>query len=176
MSFVLNKIVDLARYANHFLNGFFDGAQGGDVWFIAGFAVAAMLFSLVLKRRRVVIFSLAIYVVSALYYVLPFEWGLKITGNLWIFLGAVAVIFLLLKSTISNSVYGGYSGGDYSGRIKLFLLSVITLGFLVSTALNFVADIDFLSRAELVGRLFLGDFSRGLWAVLPLAGFFFLRK
>ena len=52
----------------------------------------------------------------------------------------------------------------------------IILGFMVSSALNFVTDVDVLSRIDLVSRLFSGDFSRGVWAILPLAGFLFLRK
>ncbi|MBI2454105.1 MAG: hypothetical protein HYV54_00815 [Parcubacteria group bacterium] len=178
MSSVLNKIVDLARLINAEIDVLLAGAQKTDTLFIAGFIVAAILMALILKRRKIILLSVAIYVVTvvtALYQALPFDWGMEFGNNIWIFIGAVLAVFLLLKSTIASGIYGG-AGGDYAGRIKLFLLSVITLGFLVSSALNFVADVEVLSRIDLVRRIFSGDFSRGLWAALPLLGFLFLRK
>lgn len=171
----MNKLLDLAKGINGQIDKLLAGSQSADFWFIAGFIIAAILFSLVLKRKRVIIFSLAIYVVTALYQALPFEWGLRFGNNVWVFLAAVVAIFMLLKSTISSSFYNSNSA-DYSGRIKLLLLSVITLGFLVSSALNFVTDVSILGRIELVDRIFSGDMSRAIWAVLPLIGFFFLKK
>lgn len=171
----MNKIVDLARLINAEIDVLLAGAQKTDTLFIAGFIVAAILMALILKRRKIILLSVAIYVVTALYQALPFDWGMEFGNNIWIFIGAVLAVFLLLKSTIASGIYGG-AGGDYAGRIKLFLLSVITLGFLVSSALNFVADVEVLSRIDLVRRIFSGDFSRGLWAALPLLGFLFLRK
>ncbi len=175
MSSILNKIVELARYLNSKIDILLAGAQKTDTLFIVGFIVAAILMSLVLKRRKIILLSVAIYVVTALYQALPFDWGLEFGNNVWIFLGAVLAVFLLLKSTIASGLYGG-AAGDYAGRVKLFLLSFITLGFLVSSALNFVTDVDILNRIDLVNRLFSGDLSRGIWAILPLLGFLFLRK
>lgn len=175
MSSILNKIVELARYLNSKIDILLAGAQKTDTLFIVGFIVAAILMLLVLKRRKIILLSVAIYVVTALYQALPFDWGLEFGNNVWIFLGAVLAVFLLLKSTIASGLYGG-AAGDYAGRVKLFLLSFITLGFLVSSALNFVTDVDILNRIDLVNRLFSGDLSRGIWAILPLLGFLFLRK
>lgn len=171
----MNKIVDLARMINGKIDVLLAGAQRTDTLFIAGFIVAAILMSLVLKRRKIILLSVSIYVVTALYQALPFDWGMEFGNNIWIFLGAVLVVFLLLKSTIASGIYGG-AASDYAGRTKLILLSFITLGFLTSSALNFVTDVDILSRIDLVNRLFSGDLSRGLWAALPLLGFLFLRK
>ena len=175
MSSILNKIVELARYLNSKIDILLAGAQKTDTLFIVGFIVAAILMLLVLKRRKIILLSVAIYVVTALYQALPFDWGLEFGNNVWIFLGAVLAVFLLLKSTIASGLYGG-AAGDYAGRVKLFLLSFITLGFLVSSALNFVTDVDILNRIDLVNHLFSGDLSRGIWAILPLLGFLFLRK
>ena len=175
MSSILNKIVELARYLNSKIDILLAGAQKTDTLFIVGFIVAAILMLLVLKRRKIILLSVAIYVVTALYQALPFDWGLEFGNNVWIFLGAVLAVFLLLKSTIASGLYGG-AAGDYAGRVKLFLLSFIILGFLVSSALNFVTDVDILNRIDLVNRLFSGDLSRGIWAALPLLGFLFLRK
>ena len=175
MASVINKLLDIAQYINHQINTLFLGTQKMDLWFIGGFLLATILFSLILKKRRVIIFSLAIYVVTALYQALPFDWGIKFGNNIWIFLGGVVVVFILLISTIASGIYGT-GGGDYSGRIKLFLLSFITLGFLVSSALNFVTDVNILDQIEVVNRIFSGDLSRGIWAALPLVGFLFLRK
>ncbi|MEK7174770.1 MAG: hypothetical protein AAB722_00310, partial [Patescibacteria group bacterium] len=160
MSSILNKIVELARYLNSKIDILLAGAQKTDTLFIVGFIVAAILMLLVLKRRKIILLSVAIYVVTALYQALPFDWGLEFGNNVWIFLGAVLAVFLLLKSTIASGLYGG-AAGDYAGRVKLFLLSFITLGFLVSSALNFVTDVDILNRIDLVNRLFSGDLSRG---------------
>lgn len=175
MSAILNKLVDLARNINGQVDGLLAGAQKTDAIFIVGFIIAAIFFSLVLKRKRVIIFSLAIYVVTALYLALPFDWGMRFGNSVWIFLIAVLAVFLLLKSTIASSFYNS-GGGDYSGRVKLILLSVITLGFLVSSALNFVTDFSILGQIGLVNKIFSGETSRGVWAVLPLIDFFFLRK
>lgn len=175
MSKILNLLIDFARGVNGRLDSILAEAQKTDMVFIVGFVIAAVLFSLVLKRKRVIIFSLAIYVVTALYLALPFDWGLRFGNNVWVFLVAVLAVFMLLKSTIASAFYSS-GGGDYSGRVKLLLLSVITLGFLVSSALNFVADSSVLGGIELVNKIFSGETSRGIWAVLPLIGFFFLRK
>ncbi|MFY9492951.1 MAG: hypothetical protein WAP55_00480 [Minisyncoccia bacterium] len=175
MAAVLNKIIDVARLINVKIDLMLAGAQKTDTLFIAAFIGAAVLMSLVLKRRKIILLSVAIYVVTALYQAVPLDWALNFGNNIWIFLAATAMVFWLLKSTIASGIYGG-AGGDYAGRVKLILLSVITLGFLVSSALNFVTNVELLSRIGLVDRLFSGDFSRGLWAILPLAGFLFLRK
>ncbi len=175
MATVLNKLIDWARLVNAKIDVLLAGAQKTDTLFIAVFIGAAVLMSVMLKRRKVILVSVATYVVTALYQALPFDWALKFGNNVYIFLGAVAAIFFLLHSTIAKGIYGGASG-DHAGRIKMILLSVITLGFLVSSALNFVTDIDILSRIDLVNRLFSGELSRGIWAALPLAGFLFLRK
>lgn len=172
---ILNKFIDWARLVNVQIDKLLAGAQRTDTLFIAGFVGVAILMSLVLKRRKIILLSVATYVVTALYQALPFDWALRFGNNFWIFLGAVAVVFWLLRSTIASGIYGG-AGGDYAGRIKLTLLSVITLGFLVSSALNFVTDVDVLSNIALVDKLFSGDISRGIWAALPLLGFLFLRK
>ncbi len=175
MATVLNKIIDLARLINVKIDLILAGAQKTDTLFIAGFIGAAVLMSLVLKRRKIILLSVAVYVVTALYQAVPLDWALNFGNNVWIFFGAVVIVFWLLRSTIASGIYGG-AGGDYAGRIKLILLSFITLGFMVSSTLNFVTDVDVLSRISLVSRLFSGDFSRGVWAILPLAGFLFLRK
>ena len=175
MASVLNKIIDLARLVNTKIDLMLAGAQKTDTLFIVAFIGAAVLMSLVLKRRKIILLSVAVYVVTALYQAIPLDWALNFGNNIWIFLGAVVVVFWLLKSTIASGIYGG-AAGDYAGRIKLILLSFITLGFMVSSTLNFVTDVDILSRIDLVTRLFSGEFSRGLWAILPLAGFLFLRK
>ena len=175
MSTVLNKLIDLAKVINSKIDIFLLGAQKTDTIFIAGFVVGAILLSLILKRRKIILLSVSIYVVTALYQALPFDWGINFGNNVWIFLGAVVAIFLLLHSTIASGIYGG-AGGDYAGRIKMFLLSFITLGFLISSALNFVTDVDVLNNISLVSKLFSGDVSRGIWAGLPLLGFLFLRK
>ena len=175
MASILNKLIDLARSANAQIDNFLAGAQKTDTLFIAGFIGAAVLMSLLLKRRKIILLSVAIYVVTALYQAVPLDWALNFGNNIWIFLAATAVVFWLLRSTIASGIYGG-AGGDYAGRVKLILLSVITLGFLVSSALNFVTDVEILSRIDLVSRLFSGGLSRTVWAILPLAGFLFLRK
>ncbi|MBI4118947.1 MAG: hypothetical protein HY452_01655 [Parcubacteria group bacterium] len=175
MAAVLNKIIDLARLINLKIDLMLAGAQKTDTLFIAAFIGAAILMSLVLKRRKIILLSVAIYVVTALYQAVPLEWALNFGNNVWIFLGATAAVFWLLRSTIASGIYGG-AGGDYAGRIKLVLLSFITLGFMVSSALNFITDVDILSRIDLVNRLFSGGLSRAVWAILPLAGFLFLRK
>lgn len=177
----MDRITELFNQIVRLLNGWLGGGLGAvfsrlsyaEAVFILFFLLASFLFSLVLKKRRVIIFSLSVYVVTALYQALPFDWGLRFGNNVWIFLGAVAAVFLLLRSTIASSFYGG---GDYSGRIKLFLLSAIAIGFLISSALNFVTDVDILEKIGLVDKMFSGDASRGIWAILPLAGFLFLRK
>ena len=171
---ILNTLIDFARGVNGKIDELLAGAQKTDTLFIAGFVVAAILLSLFLKRRKIIILSVSIYIVTALYQALPFEWGMAYGNNVWIFLGAVAAVFFLLKSSIASGFYGG-GGGDYAGRTKVFLLSSITLGFLVSSALNFVTDIQVLDNIKLIDRLFSGDVSRAIWAVLPLAGFLFLR-
>ncbi|MBI2052200.1 MAG: hypothetical protein HYT38_00780 [Candidatus Sungbacteria bacterium] len=175
MATVLNKIIDLARFVNLKIDLMLAGAQKTDTLFIAAFIGVAVLMSLVLKRRKIILLSVAVYVVTALYQAVPLEWALNFGNNVWIFLGATATVFWLLRSTIASGIYGG-AGGDYAGRIKLVLLSFITLGFMVSSALNFVTDVDILSRIDLVNRLFSGGLSRTVWAILPLAGFLFLRK
>jgi hypothetical protein len=174
MAKILNTIIDFARGVNKNINALFAGSQKTDTIFIIGFIVACVLLSVFLKRRKIIILSVAIYIVTALYQALPFEWGMAYGNNVFIFLGAVVAIFLLLNSSIAKGIYGG-GGGDYAGRTKLILLSFITLGFLVSSALNFVTDIQILDNIKLVDRLFSGDVSRAIWAVLPLAGFLFLR-
>lgn len=175
MSAVINKLIDLAHGINSKIDVLIAGVQKMDTIFIAGFLVAAVLMSLVLKRRKIILVSVATYVVTALYQALPFDWALAYGNNVWIFLGAVGAVFFLLYNTIAKGVYGGASN-DHAGRIKLVLLSIITLGFLVSSALNFVTDVDILSNIDLVNKLFSGDISRGIWAALPLLGFLFLRK
>lgn len=175
MTSVLGFFIDIGQGINNQINALLNGAKSTDTFFIIGFIVATILFSLILKRKRVVVFSLAIYVVTALYQALPFNWGMEFGSNVWIFLGAVIAIFLLLQATIASSFYNS-ANPDYSGRIKLLLLSFITLGFLVSSALIFVTDPGILSNITLVNKIFSGDVSRGIWAVLPLAGFLFLRK
>ena len=174
MAKILNTLIDFARGVNGRIDELLAGAQKTDTLFIAGFIVAAILLSLFLKRRKIIILSVSIYIVTALYQALPFEWGMAYGNNVWIFLGAVAAVFFLLKSSIASGFYGG-GGGDYAGRTKVLLLSFITLGFLVSSALNFVTDIQILDNIKLIDRLFSGDMSRAIWAVLPLAGFLFLR-
>ncbi len=174
MAKILNTLIDFARTVNGKVDELLAGAQKTDTLFIAGFVVAAILLSLFLKRRKIIILSVSIYIVTALYQALPFEWGMAYGNNVWIFLGAVAVIFFLLKSSIASGFYGG-GGGDYAGRTKVFLLSFITLGFLVSSALNFVTDIQILDNIKLIDRLFSGDVSKAIWAFLPLVGFLFLR-
>ena len=174
MAKILNTLIDFARGVNGRIDELLAGAQKTDTLFIAGFIVAAILLSLFLKRRKIIILSVSIYIVTALYQALPFEWGMAYGNNVWIFLGAVAAVFFLLKSSIASGFYGG-GGGDYAGRTKVLLLSFITLGFLVSSALNFVTDIQILDNIKLIDRLFSGDVSRAIWAVLPLAGFLFLR-
>ncbi len=175
MSTILNKLIDLAHSINLKIDVLIAGAQKTDTIFIAGFLVAAILVSLILKRRKIILFSVAIYVVTALYQALPFDWALAYGNNVYIFLGAVLAIFFLLYTTIAKGIYGGASH-DHAGRIKMILLSVITLGFLVSSALNFVMDVDILSNISLVNKLFSGDISRGIWAALPLLGFLLLRS
>lgn len=174
MSSILNTLIDFARGVNGKIDELLAGAQKTDTIFIIAFIIAAVILSMFLKRRKIIILSVSIYAVTALYQAFPFEWGMAYGNNVWIFLGAVAVVFALLKSSIASGFYGG-GGGDYAGRTKVVLLSLITLGFLVSSALNFVTDIRILDNIQLVDRLFSGDVSRAVWAVLPLAGFLFLR-
>ncbi|MDP3800512.1 MAG: hypothetical protein Q8Q90_03790 [bacterium] len=175
MSSILNSLVDLSRNINSKFDLFFLGAQRMDTYFILGFLVASVLVSMLLKRRKIILLAVAIYIVTALYQALPFDWALAYGNNVYIFLGAVLAIFFLLYTTIAKGIYGGASN-DHAGRIKMTLLSVITLGFLVSSALNFVTDVDVLSNISLVDKLFSGDISRGIWAGLPLLGFLFLRS
>src|SRR3989344_4098553 len=131
MATVLNKIIDLARLINLKIDLMLAGAQKTDTLFIAAFVGAAILMSLVLKRRKIILLSVAVYVVTALYQAVPLDWALNFGNNVWIFLGVTAAVFWLLRSTIASGIYGG-AGGDYTGRIKLVLLSFITLGFMVS--------------------------------------------
>ncbi|MDP3764508.1 MAG: hypothetical protein Q8Q95_02705 [bacterium] len=175
MSSILNYLVDLSRNINSKFDLFFLGAQRMDTYFIIGFLVASFLISILLKRRKIILLAVAVYMVTALYQALPFDWALAYGNNVYIFLGAVLTIFFLLYATIAKGIYGGASN-DHAGRIKMTLLSVITLGFLVSSALNFVTDVDVLSNIALVDKLFSGDISRGIWAGLPLLGFLLLRK
>lgn len=174
MSTVLNKLIDIASSLNSRVDAFLSGTQKTDVWFIVGFLVASLLATLIFKRRKIIVFSLAIYVVIALYQALPFDLGLKIGGNIWIFLGTVLAMYWILVSSIAKNFYSG-TMGDYTGRFKTFLLAIITLGFLVSSAFNFVINIDILTKIELVNKIFSGDLSRTIWALLPLAGFLFLK-
>ena len=174
MSKILNLLIDFARMVNGKINELLAGAQKTDTLFIACFAVASIFLSMFLKRRKIIILSVSVYIVTALYQALPFEWGMAYGNKVWIFLGAVGAVFVLLRSSIVKGIYGG-GGGDYAGRTKVVLLSFITLGFLVSSALNFVTDIQVLDNIKLVDRLFSGDISRAIWAFLPLLGFLFLR-
>ena len=174
MSKILNSLIDFARGINAKVDSLFAGAQKADVWFIIALAALSLGAAAVLKRRKIIVLALAVYVVTALYQALPFEWALKIGNNVWVFLGAVAVAYLILISSIARHFYKN-SGGDYTGRIKTVLLAMITWGFLVSSALNFVTDMEILNQVELVSKLFSGDVSRAVWAALPLAGFLFLR-
>ncbi len=175
MSSLLNNFIDFARNINSQFDNFFLGAQRMDTYFILGFLVASILISILLKRRKIILLGVAVYIVTALYQALPFDWGIAYGNNVYIFLGAVLAIFFLLYTTIAKGIYGGATD-DHAGRIKMTLLSVITLGFLVSSALNFVTDVDVLSNIALVDKLFSGDISRGIWAGLPLLGFLFLRS
>ena len=171
MSSILNKLIDWSRAINSQADKFLTGTQNTDVWFIGGFILAGIFLAMIFKRRRMVMFALAIYVVTALYQALPFDWGLRFGNNVWIFLAAVIGVFVILKISFS----GSFQGADYTGRIKSFLFSFIVVGFLISSALNFVTNADILNNIELVNRLFSGDTSRAIWAVLPLIGFLFLR-
>lgn len=170
----LNAVISFARGFNEKTGNLFDGAKKTDTIFIIAFVAACALLSFFLKRRKIIILSVSIYVVNAIYMALPFEIGMNYGNNVFVFLGAVVAVFVLLNSSITKGVYGG-STSDYAGRIKMILLSFITLGFLVSSALNFVTDIDILSNIKLVDKIFSGDISRAVWAILPLAGFLFLR-
>lgn len=175
MSKFLNWVIDLSRNINSKFDTLFLGTERMDTFFILGFLLAAVLVSILLKRRKIILLAVAVYIVTALYQALPFDWGIAYGNNVYIFLGAVLAIFFLLYTTIAKGIYGGASN-DHAGRIKMILLSVITLGLLVSSALNFVTDVDILSNISLVGKLFSGDISRGIWAGLPLLGFLFLRS
>ncbi len=171
MNAILNKLIDWSKVINAQVDKFLTGTQNTEVWFIGGFILAGLVLALAFKRRRMVMFALAVYVVTALYQALPFDWGLKFGNNVWIFLAAVIGVFIILKISFS----GSFQGADYTGRIKSFLFSFIVVGFLISSALNFVTNADILNNIELVNRLFSGDISRGIWALLPLVGFLFLR-
>ena len=171
MNAILNKLIDWSRAINGQVDKFLTGTQNTDVWFIGGFVLTGLILAMIFKRRRMVMFALAIYVVTALYQALPFDWGLKFGNNVWIFLAAVIAVFVILKISFS----GSFQGADYTGRIKSFLFSFIVVGFLISRALNFVTNADILNNIELVNRLFSGDTSRAIWAVLPLIGFLILK-
>ena len=169
MSKFLNWVIDLSRNINSKFDLFFLGAQRMDTFLYSVFGGFGFGFN-VFKRRKIILLGVAVYIVTALYQALPFDWALAYGDNVYIFLGAVLAIFFLLYTTIAKGIYGGASN-DHAGRIKMILLSVITLGFLVSSALNFVTDVDVLSNISLVDKLFSGDISRGIWAGLPLLGF-----
>lgn len=174
MSKLLNILISFARSLNAQINGLLAGAQKTDTFFIVGFALISLVAAMVFRRRKIIIFSVAIYVVTALYQALPFDWGMRFGNNVWIFLAAVAIMFFILKSSIASNFYNS-SPSDYTGRIKTFLLAVIVLGFLTSSVLNFVTSVDVLSKIEMINRVFSGDISRLIWAVLPIIGFLFLR-
>ena len=76
MSKILNLLIDFARMVNGKINELLAGAQKTDTLFIACFAVASIFLSMFLKRRKIIILSVSVYIVTALYQALPFEWGM----------------------------------------------------------------------------------------------------
>lgn len=173
---LLNVLIDLARHINTVGADVFAGLAKNDIIFLAAFIVASALFAFILRRRKVIVFLMAIYITTALYQALPFSIGVKLGNSVWVFLLGIAIVYSILNISIARSSSGFSETGQGTRWSSVFILSLAIIGFLISSALNFVTDWEILNNLQLVNKLFLGDISKFVWALLPLGVFLFLRR
>jgi hypothetical protein len=154
-----------------------------DMFIVLFFVIAALLYGLSLGRDRIIVILVSIYMALAIVNTAPFLPNIetKIVVNdvvvlkISTFLGVfIALFFLLSRSGLLKTI----ASGDEKGKWwQVIIFSILHVGLLISVTLTFlpqnVIDEKF---SPLTKTLFIGDWARFIWIVVPVIAMAFLVR
>jgi hypothetical protein len=152
-----------------------------DIVVISVFVVAAVSFTFIIGRGRIVYSMVVGYITFSLWHVFPIASIVKNVGDGETFALRIAIfftIFILLFTLLRNSPLSfdvKLSKGRYSTIAKTLLFSVIQVGFFLNIIFSFLPAKGELAIAPITQFLFYSSYSSMVWISLPVAALMLLR-
>ncbi len=91
------------------------------------------------------------------------------------FLGLIFLFIFLLSGSIIGSFFG-FSRKKVEQFLHAFLFSIFQTGLLISLGFSFLPQKYYGHISPLVFRIFMEDFSRFLWVLLPIIALLILKR
>lgn len=146
-----------------------------DLFIILFFIVAGFLYGLSLGRDRIIVILISIYMALAIVNTVPFlpliETTIKVNDlvvfKISTFLAAFIILFFLLsRSALLRTVASADSQGSWW---QVIIFSILHIGLLISITLTFLPkEIVEKNLSVLTQMIFVGDWARFLWIVMPV--------
>lgn len=153
-----------------------------DVFIIVFFVIAAFLYGMSLGRDRIIVILVSIYMALAIVNTAPFlpelSVGVAVNGSVLFkvstFLGAfIFLFFLLSRSALLRTVASGDTQGNW---LQVVVFSILHVGLLISVTLTFLPQDMVLDKlAPLTQTIFVGEWARFLWVILPVVAMAMLK-
>jgi hypothetical protein len=167
------------------ITSLFGSVASSALVFFSNFLVFIVLVSILLlfalKEGRAKFFALIIsfYVGYALYTLCPFTQSIvSMGGDSGVSKASIAVGLYLILTTLSYIIVRRVSGGSYTSMhaIPLFILTVITAGFLLALAYNLFSISAVYNFSKSLEMLFAPKQYFFWWFLAPLVGLFVFAK
>jgi len=170
-----------------FLSNFHIGAASGwDLFIFLVFLIAVLIYGFFLGRNRMVILLISSYFSFSIIKVLPWQ---KLASLGWlgieedpssslrvlIFLGAILLFYFLIPRSVLSSTLRIRKRGDASW-IRLFILSIVQVGFLAMVILSFLPSESTSNLGSIVKKIFIGPEAEFVWVTLPILAMVLMRR
>ncbi len=151
-----------------------------DLFIILFLIVATFLLGLILGRNKILVFLISIYMTVAVVNFFPFGDIFKLPKNdenfvypIAVFITVVILIFLLLSN---SALKKAFSERRNRSIILIFPFSLFCIGLILSTVLSFFPKDLVETFNPITQKLFMAEFSRFLWAIVPIVSMALTRK
>lgn len=148
-----------------------------DLIILVFFILAVLIYTFALGRDRIVAVLVSTYVALAVATNLPFMdriTELIHNNNVFKFQASSFIIIFVLVFILASR--GSLMSGYFSGSLwQVVILSILQIGLMISIVLSFLPTSSLTQLSEYTKIIFLGDFGKFCWIVLPILALAFFR-
>jgi len=145
-----------------------------DVFVIAFFLVASLVYGFALGRDRIIVMLVSIYMSLAVVRSVPYiqEFNASISFNetfalkISVFLGLFILLFFFLSQSALIRTLG--SSSEQGRFFQVIIFSFVQTGLLISTSLSFFPEDVSGFISPLTQVLFTGEIATTIWIILPI--------
>lgn len=149
-------------------------APSWDLFIFLFFIVGSLLYGFSLGRDRIVVILVSVYMALAVVGNAPVIRQLDLAFHLndntmlkiTFFLGVFVVLFFLLsRGALLKTIGDNNAGGSWW---QVILFSILQVGLLISIAMSFLPPTMTLNFSQTTRDIFLSDWGRSAWLILPI--------